>query len=241
MGSVLINGREAASSTTLAVWALFTANVLGILLWLLFRPKDVTWQRTMNGLRGTNGRRSKLVFGLALGVIPLVNILQEAIFPDIPNLIPEETMMAIMYNPIGILAVALIGPICEELLFRGGVQHDIQKRFISQGPAIAIGFSAILFSLIHMNPAQMPAAFILGVVLGFAYWWTGSLVAPVCIHVFNNSFACTLGLLAPDDDSFIHFIGGNQAAVITAAASALWLILMLHLIRQEMKKSTEID
>ena len=239
MGTAIIYDRETASSINTAAWALFLANVIGILLWLCFRPKEVTWQRTLNGVRGTTGRRTKLVFGLALSVILLVNIIQEAFFPDIPDLIGEEAIKGIMYNPLGLIAVALIGPICEELLFRGGVQHDIQQRFASQGPIVAIGLSAMLFSLIHMNPAQMPAAFILGIVLGFAYWWTGSLIGPVAIHVFNNSFACMLCLLSPDDDSFIQFVGGAQGAVITAAAATLWLVLMLHLIRAEMKKSTE--
>ena len=239
MGTALVFDREAVSNMNTVVGALFLANVLGILLWLLLRPKDVTWQRTLNGVRGAIGRRTKLVFGLALSIIILVNIFQEAFFPDIPDLVGEEAIKAIMYSPFGLIAVALIGPICEELLFRGGVQHDIQQRFASQGPVVAIGFSAILFSLIHMNPAQMPAAFILGIVLGFAYWWTGSLIAPVAIHVFNNSFACIAGLLSPEDDSFIHFIGGTQGAVITAAAATLWLVLMLYLIRAEMKKSAE--
>ena len=239
MGATLIQGREAVSSETVAIGALCTANVLAILLWLLLHPKDLTWQRTMSGIRSPKGMRTKLAFGLALPVIMLVNLIQEAFFPDIPDLVGDELMKTIIFNPAGLLTVALIGPVCEELLFRGGVQHCIQQRYASQGPGVAIGLSAVLFCAIHMNPAQMPAAFILGIVLGFAYWWTDSLIAPVCIHVFNNSFACALGMISPDDN-FIQFLGGTQGAVITAVVCVFWLYLMVYLIRREMRKSTEI-
>lgn len=240
MGSRLIVGREAMAIESVFVWALFAANILGILLWLLLHPKTITWQRTMSGVRSPKGVRTKLAFGLALPIIVLVNLIQEAFFPDIHDLVGDELMRSIIYSPIGMLTVSLIGPVCEELLFRGGVQHCIQQRYASQGPLVAIGLSAILFSAIHMNPAQMPAAFILGIVLGFAYWWTDSLIAPVCIHVFNNSFACATALLSPDDDSFIQFLGGTQGAVIAAVVCVFWLYLIVHLIRREMRKNTEI-
>ena len=223
MGATLIQGREAVSSETVAIGALCTANVLAILLWLLLRPKDLTWQRTMSGIRSPKGMRTKLAFGLALPVIMLVNLIQEAFFPDIPDLVGDELMKTIIFNPAGLLTVALIGPVCEELLFRGGVQHCIQQRYASQGSGVAIGLSAVLFCI----------------VLGFAYWWTDSLIAPVCIHVFNNSFACALGMISPDDN-FIQFLGGTQGAVITAVVCVFWLYLMVYLIRREMRKSTEI-
>ena len=212
---------------------LMVANLLAIGLFLLYCPAEVTWASTLSGLRDRNLRRSALVFLTAIPVCLLVNLIQEAFFPDIPDLVGDEAFKNIMYNPLGLLTVALIGPLSEELLFRGGVQTCIHRKYATQGPAAAIGFSAVLFSLIHLNPAQMPVAFILGLLLGFAYWWTGSLAAPVCIHAFNNSFACLLAYLSPDDDSLINFLGGNEGATIAAVVSVFALVLLFRQIRAE--------
>ena len=128
----------------------------------------------------------------------------------------------------------------EELLFRGGVQTDLQLHDSGQGPFVAIGITAAIFALVHLNPAQMPAALVIGILLGFAYWWTGSLVAPILIHVFNNSFACAMAIFSPDNDSMISFLGGRVGAGIAAVVSLFCLVLVVRKIGQESKKDTEI-
>ena len=222
------------------VMALFLANLLAILLFFLCMPQNITWSSTFAGLRGRLGRRTLLVFLLAIPLTFLCNIIQEAFFPDLPNLLDEETMKGIMYNPFGLITVALLGPLSEELLFRGGVMNGLLRKYPTQGAAVAIGLSAAIFSLVHMNPAQMVVALVLGILLGFAYWWTGSLIAPICIRVFNNSFACMLGFIAPDDDSLIHFLGGPQTAGITCIVCLFFFILLLRSVRKEGLNSTEI-
>ncbi len=239
----IISGNKLDAS--MAGWtmgsALFVANVLAIALFFLFRPKSITWSSTVAGMKGRIGYRTLLMFLLALPLIFLINIIQEAFFPELPDLVGEEQFKSIMYNPLGLLTVSLIGPLSEELLFRGGIQTDVQTRYAAQGPAVAIALSAVIFALIHMNPAQMPAALILGLVLGFAYWWTGSLAAPIFIHVFNNSFACLMGILSPDDDSIIHFLGGTEATGIVAAVCLFFLFAVLRAVRKEGLKGTEKD
>lgn len=235
----------AATGVLTGMWSLIVsllvANLLAIGLFLLWRPYDITWAATLAGVHGRKGRRTGLVFLMALPIIILVNLIQEAFFPELPDLVGEETFKAIMYNPLGMVTVALLGPVAEELLFRGGVQKDLQTRYAEQGPAVAIALSAVLFAIAHMNPAQMPAALILGLVLGFAFWWTGSLAASICIHVFNNSMACFLSLLSPDDDSLIHFLGGTEQAGVLAVVCVFFLLIILHVVRNEAKKGMEKD
>ena len=221
------------SSSITLVGTLLLANLLAIGLFFLYRPHSITWTSTMAGLQGQAGRRTFWVFLMAIPAILLVNILQEALFPDIPDLVGADTFKEIMYHPAGLLTIMFLGPLSEELLFRGGVQtdlaiimqHEPQSRFRSTYSPLIL--SALIFAIIHLNPAQMPAVFILGFVLGFAYWWTGSLLAPVCIHVFNNSLACLLYFLSPDDDSFIHFVGGatNAGVIVLTSLVALGLII----------------
>lgn len=233
-----LGGQQVTYEWTL-VMALFFANLLAILLFFCYRPQCITWKNTMAGFKGRAGHRTLLTFLLAIPLIFLVNLAQEAFFPNLPNLVGDETMKAIMYNPLGLVTVSIIGPLAEELLFRGGLQTDFQDKYSTQGAVVAIGLSAGFFSLIHLNPAQMPAAFILGCALGFAYWWTESLVAPILIHVFNNSFACIMSLLSPDDDSLIHFLGGPSSAGIVAIVCLFFLIIVLRAVRKEGLFGTE--
>ena len=207
------------------VLALFTANLLAIVLFLLCRPQSVTWRSTLAGLRGHRGRQTLRLCLTAVPVILLVNLAQEALFPDIPNLVSEETLLAIMRHPLGLFTIAVLGPLAEELLFRGGVQTDLQRRHSDQGVWVPIGLSAAIFALIHMNPAQMPVALVLGGYLGYAYWRTGSLAAPVCIHIFNNGLACLLALLLPGSGSLIQALGGPLPALLVALVSLLALSL----------------
>ena len=237
--AVVLTATKLASAEESLVLSLLMANLLAIGMFLLWRQRDVTWAKTVAGVQGENLRHTGLVFAIALPIIVLVNLVQEAFFPEIPDLVGEETFKAIMYNPLGLLTVAVLGPLAEELLFRGGIQGGIQGGFPTISGKTALLLSALIFALAHLNPAQMPAAFILGAVLGFAYWWTGSLVAPVCIHVFNNSIACVLSFLSPNDDSLIHFVGGNERAGVLAAVCIFFLVITLHAVRQEMRKSTE--
>ena len=216
-------GRDWSESAVL-VTTLLVANLLAIGLFFCFRPGRLTLASTFSGVCGRQAMRTILVILLAVPAILLVNLAQELLLPEIPDLVGEETFKAIMYHPLGLLTVAFIGPVSEELLFRGGVQGSL-KRY----PII---LSAIIFAIIHLNPAQLPAAFLLGLLLGYAYWWTGSLIAPVCIHVLNNGSACLMTYLSPEEDSFVNFLGGTEAAWLTMGVCVVFLVLMAASMRR---------
>ena len=217
----------------LLIFSLFIANLLAILLFFVFRPKSITWNRTMAGLHGRTGRRSLLAFALAVPLTILVNLFQEAFFPDIPNFVGEETFKNLMFHPLGFLTVSIIGPVAEELLFRGGVLTDLTRKYSVQGWFVPIGLSAAFFALAHMNPAQIPIALLLGVLLGFAYWWTDSLWAPICIHIYNNSFASVMTILFPEEDKIIPLLGGKEPAGILAIVCLFLVVLILHSMQKE--------
>lgn len=222
------------SQDEMMVLVLLTANVLGILFflayWLIARPSDLRWSITMEEIRQRRMiYRSGLCVLIAPPLIFLVNLMQE-LLPSLPDWVGEQNMLGLMQHPVGLLVVAVVGPICEELLFRGGVQRSFLHTF---SPTKAIVFSSLLFSFVHLNPAQLPVAFILGLLLGFSYWWSGSLIAPIAIHIINNSVACMLTLLSRDDDSLVHFIGGPTNAGIAAVVSLFFLVILLLAVQKE--------
>lgn len=79
------------------------------------------------------------------------------------------------------LYACLIGPVFEELLYRGAVLHSLE-RF---GKRFAVGASALLFGMMHGNIIQIPMAVVVGLVLGYlALHYSVRLTIP--IHMANN-------------------------------------------------------
>lgn len=98
---------------------------------------------------------------------------------------------------INFISVSIFAPLFEEWLCRGMVLRGLLNHRRENGktmhPAWAIVISAAFFAVIHLNPWQAIAAFLLGCLFGFVYWKTGSLKLTMLLHCVNNSFALILG------------------------------------------------
>ena len=90
--------------------------------------------------------------------------------------------------------LVLLGPISEEVFFRGYV---FRRLFSSAGPRAAYLVSALLFAVIHWHPVGFPMYTVIGLVFCWVYQRTGNLWAPVFGHVIYNALVVTLPLLAP--------------------------------------------
>lgn len=99
----------------------------------------------------------------------------------------------------GIVLAVLIAPVVEEVLFRGLILRGLLGRW---RPAAAILLSAALFSLMHLNLAQIPVTFVLGAVLGWVYVRTRSLGLCIAGHAINNAAAFLIGPLPFEVDNF---------------------------------------
>lgn len=154
----------------------------------------------------------------------VLNLLIEQV--GIPNTM-EDTFIEMSRNPLGLLSIALLAPILEEMLFRGAIEGRLLRMW--QNPWGAIIVSSLVFGVVHMNPAQIPFAFLLGVMFGWLYYRTGSLLPGIIGHVLNNSVAAVNMILYGDipleeqvqDEAMMW----TWAAIATVAfvLAALWL------------------
>ena len=90
----------------------------------------------------------------------------------LPNII-ENTFEKLLSNWLGILSIALFGPILEELLFRGAITRALLRNY---NPTTAIIISALVFGIYHMNPIQIVSASFIGFLLGWIYYKTDSII-----------------------------------------------------------------
>lgn len=169
----------------------------------------------------------------ALGALIPSTWLQE-LMPELPNS-AEEVFDIILKDRWGYFVVGLLAPLSEELVFRGAVLRSLLKW--KSNPWIGIVISAFLFALIHMNPVQMPHAFLIGLLLGWMYYRTDSIVPGVVYHWVNNTVAYVMYNLYPNPDLTLMDLFGSQQRVLMALAFSLCIFLpSLFQLNLRMKK-----
>ena len=90
---------------------------------------------------------------------------------------------------ISLIVIALLPAIFEETFFRGGLQNLFTRWF--KGPWVAIILTAIIFSLIHLSFYGFLVRFALGMVLGFIFYYSGSLWLNILLHFLFNGVQVT--------------------------------------------------
>lgn len=130
-----------------------------------------------------------------------------------------------------VLAVAFVPAVAEEIMFRGAIMSTLRK----YGDGTAILVSAIIFGLFHTNMVQIPFAFIVGVILGWAVVYSGSMLPAILIHFTNNLFSVTSGTLQSNAERWNISEGilslGVSIFVVIMALSAI--ICAIKLSRQD--------
>ena len=124
--------------------------------------------------------------------------------------------------PLAIVSVGIVGPIVEEVIFRGLIFYYFQKRYSVK---TAIIVQAILFGVIHLNLAQASYAIIIGLFLGYAYVYTQSIWVPIIIHVVNNIVA----MVVPEAIASMQ----SWMLVTSGLAMVLLIIVILRMMKKE--------
>ena len=115
-----------------------------------------------------------------------------------------------------LLALVLVAPVTEELLFRGWLLRDLKTRY---GTAPALLWSSFLFGVVHLEASAIVYAALAGLVLGAVALRTGSTLASIAMHAGVNS----LPLLLPT--SLLRIEGFNTLDPKVEHISP-WLVIL---------------
>ncbi len=123
--------------------------------------------------------------------------------------VPPQPLVAWIAQPraldatfVGVvLLVCTIGPIAEEIVFRGYVLGALTLRL---GPWVALIATTLAFGLVHGLLYAVPTA-----LLGLWFGWLaqrsgGRLWQPILAHVFHNSVVVTMTVAWPDSVTLLH-------------------------------------
>lgn len=135
-------------------------------------------------------RHLYIFFLLYIGVYIVSNYLINMISTIFPKIVTDYSIFGEFLSVdniwIGLLLIALLPAVAEELLFRGVIFNSFNKKY---GYIIGMIVSALLFGIYHMNWIQGVFAFIIGLALAYGYYKTGSIITCMIIHFFNNAFS----------------------------------------------------
>ncbi len=82
-----------------------------------------------------------------------------------------------------LLAVGLLGPVAEEMYFRGVVYGGLRERW---GPRWALAVSSVLFAAVHFRVIGFLSVLVGGLIAAFLYERTRSLLPPIMVHAIHN-------------------------------------------------------
>ena len=99
---------------------------------------------------------------------------------------------------LGLIVIALLPAIGEELVFRGLFQNEFFRG--SGNIHLSIWLAAIIFSAIHLQFYGFVPRLLLGALFGYLYYWSGSLLIPMFAHFVNNAIWRYYGLSSPPRD-----------------------------------------
>ena len=159
---------------------------------------------------------------LALGSIPLADALSSLTNVKMPA---EELQLltTLVTHPWGWIAVGVLVPIAEEMVFRGAILRTLLTLCGHRWRWGAIVLSALLFGLAHGNMAQLLNATLLGCLLGWLYYRSGSIAPGIVFHMVNNSVAVLLVRLMPGsaDMQLVDLFAGDTPRLILFMLCAL--------------------
>ena len=81
--------------------------------------------------------------------------------------------------------IALLAAVSEELLFRSVIQKALIKLF--KNAHVAIIVTAVIFSAFHGDLFGFVPRIILGLMLGYMFWFSGSIIPSMLMHFVNNA------------------------------------------------------
>ena len=143
---------------------------------------------------------------------------------DLPDNLARQ-MEALSNNVLGVFTISILAPLLEEVLFRGAIQGYLMQRF---SPWTSIIISSLIFGVIHMNPIQVFYATCVGIVFGWIYYRTRSLVPVVVGHVLNNSLAALTMILGIGDEELDIARGGEIMIVLAGTFIAVSLAVSIN-------------
>ena len=170
-----------------------TSNAWGYILAILVGTGILLLWKKPRYFKQLFHREKKMTFGTFMQLlcvfmsVQLLFSLLQMLVEWLLNLVGLSAMAALEMATVStdtfsmFLYAGFLGPIAEELLFRGLLLRTLENR----GKRFAMFATALMFGMFHGNILQSPFAMLVGLVLAYVAL-EYSIVWAIVLHIFNN-------------------------------------------------------
>lgn len=136
-----------------------------------------------------------------------------------------------------LLVFAVLAGVCEEFFFQGALQPLLTNWM--KNPHIAILLTALIFSALHFQFYGFIPRFLLGVYLGYLFYWSRSLWLPILAHVLHNALSLLVDFtlqgrgIDTDNMQFTEVRGSLPTAAACALVSAMAIVYLWRIYRDD--------
>ena len=167
----------------------------------------------------------------------LMQDLQERATEVMEKFVNVDTIGGLIINLFMIAGLAALG---EELLFRSVIQTSLIK--ICKNAHVGIFIASAIFSLFHMEFYGLLPRLVLGLLMGYMYYYSRSIWIPMAMHFANNGtivflyYLNNIGAINIDVESFGETNVGILMLSIVAMVALFWFT-----VKHKKKEELEID
>ena len=212
-------------------------NALGLknakILWLLIGTAMIFAIMPLNSILAEWNAGLKLPESLS-ALEQMIKDMQESASAMIEKFVSVDTIGGLILNLFMIAGLAALG---EELLFRSIIQTSLIK--ICKNAHVGILIASAIFSFIHLEFYGFVPRLILGMLLGYMFYFSGSIWVPMLMHFLNNGtvvliyFLNNKGITNIDVDTF-----GQTSIPVLIVSIVVMIVLFLFSIKYSDKERT---
>jgi len=138
---------------------------------------------------------------------------------------------------VNLLVFAVLAGVCEEFFFQGALQPLLMNW--TKNPHVGIFLTALIFSILHFQFYGFIPRFLLGVYLGYLFYWSRSLWLPIMAHVLHNALTLIVEFnlqgrgIDTNNMQYTDVRGSLPTAAFCALISAMAIVYIWRIYRDE--------
>ncbi|MCL2397846.1 MAG: CPBP family intramembrane metalloprotease [Defluviitaleaceae bacterium] len=193
--------------------------------------------RAMLPSRGLSLKNALIVAVLSFAVMPVMHIVS---FVSSFVFMPFTTSIDVTGSPIllGIIVFGVLPSIGEEFWFRGVMYTEYRAKGVPILKTAII--TGVMFGLMHMNFRQAIYATVLGVLLAYLVYYTGSILAPMLAHFINNGMFVILSHIESYQRWYGDLTERPALFLLVMGVASLVMLPVLVLCMRHLKKHCTI-
>ena len=200
-----------------------------VMLFLIFKLRHKKMSESINAVKVSP---KKIALGAAIGIVSMFALC------GILEVLPLSDSIVSSYNEaseglftqnvvLAILGNAIAAPVVEEVIFRGLI-FDRLRKGMPVVPAMII--SSILFGLAHGQILWICYASVLGMVLCYVFYKTGSIYTSIAMHLALNLTSTVF--------SYIGVVASSTVVIVLGGIGIVALVALLALLNKTSKEET---